>query len=273
MIFPTKKEHVSYSEVKGWKECAYRHKLMHIDKIDLGETSPYLFFGTAVHSGCESIIKSQEIDREGLLEGLRNAWLENGFDDPEWLKRQPSWFKHKPLEEWCGWASQMWDEVPEFLDKTFPGWEPFNAEEQLYEAIEGKDLSFKGFIDAVIKVKDKKGKDIYWILDWKTAPKYGWRRQKKQDLLITAQIVLYKYYWSIKNGIPLKDIRCGFVLLKREALPGKTCDLVTVSAGPKTLERSLKMVSDMIYSVRKGMFLKNRDSCRFCPYKDTEHCT
>ena len=97
--------------------------------------------------------------------------------------------------------------------------------------------------------------------------------RKKQDLLITAQIVLYKYYWSIKHKIPLKDIRCGFVLLKREALPGKTCDLVTVSAGPKTLERSLKMVSDMIYSVRKGMFLKNRDSCRFCQYKDTEHCT
>ena len=273
MIFPTKKKHVSYSEVKGWKECSYRHKLMHIDKIDLGATSPYLFFGTAVHEGCESIIKKQEIGREGILERLRGEWLDNGFDDPEWLKQQPSWYKYKPLEEWCGWATQMWDEVPAFLDETFPGWEPFNAEEQLYESIEGKDMKFKGFIDAVIKIKNKKGKTIYWILDWKTAPKYGWRRQKKQDILITSQIVLYKYYWSIKHGIPLEDIRCGFILLKREAKPGKTCDLVTVSAGPKTLQKAIKIVNNMISSVKSGIFLKNRNSCRFCAYKDTKYCT
>ena len=273
ILFPTGKSHVSYSEVKCWSECSYRHKLTHIDKIDLGETSPYLFFGTAVHSGCESIVKGQEIDREGLLEGLRNAWLENGFDDPKWLKRQPSWFKHKPLEEWCSWATNMWDDVPSFLDETFPGWEPFEAEEQLYESIENRDLSFKGFIDAVIKVKNKKGEDIYWILDWKTAPKYGWRRQKKQDILVTAQIVLYKYYWSIKHKIPLENIRCGFILLKREAVPGKICDLVTVSAGPKTLQKAHKMVGNMISSVKRKLFLKNRDSCRFCQYKDTEFCT
>jgi len=271
--FPTGKKHVSFSEIKCWKECTWRHKLMHIDKIDLGETSPYLFFGTAVHEGCESIIKKQDIGREDILERLRGEWLDNGFDDPEWLKRQPSWYKYKPLEEWCGWATQMWDEVPAFLDETFPGWEPFNAEEKLYESIDGKDMKFKGFIDAVIKIKNKKGKEIYWILDWKTAPKYGWRRQKKQDILITAQIVLYKYYWSMKHGIPLEDIRCGFILLKREAKPGKTCDLVTVSAGPTTLQKAIKLVNNMISSVNRGIFLKNRDSCRFCAYKDTKYCT
>ena len=273
MIFPTNKGHISYSEVKCWKECSYRHKLMHIDKIDLGETSPYLFFGTAVHAGCESIIKGQQIDREGLLADLMNAWLDNGFDDPEWVQRQPKWYKYKPLTEWCAWAEQMWDEVPSFLDENFPGWETFEAEEQLYESVEGKDINFKGFIDAVIKVKNKSGKDIYWIIDWKTAPKYGWRRQKKQDILMTAQLILYKNYWSVKHNIPLSDIRCGFILLKREASKGKTCDLVTVSAGPTALSRSLKVVNNMISSVRKGMFLKNRDSCMFCQYKDTEHCT
>ena len=55
--FPTGKEHVSYSEVRGWKECSYRHKLQHIDKIDLGKPSPYLDFGSAVHEGCESYQK------------------------------------------------------------------------------------------------------------------------------------------------------------------------------------------------------------------------
>jgi len=271
--FPTGKEHVSYSEVKCWAECPHRHRLTHIDKINIGEDSPYLSFGTAVHSGCESILENNTVDKEKILNEFRKSWSDSGFDNLEWIERQPSWYKHKPVEEWCGWASQMWDEVPSFLNETFPGWEAFNAEEMLYESIEKKDLSFKGFIDAVIKVKNKKGKEIYWILDWKTAPKYGWRRQKRQDILVTAQIILYKYYWSIKHKIPLEDIRCGFILLKREATKGKTCDLVTVSAGPTTLARALKLVNNMIFSVKKKMFLKNRDSCRFCQYKDTEYCT
>ena len=90
---------------------------------------------------------------------------------------------------------------------------------------------------------------------------------------MTAQLILYKYFWSRKHDIPLGDIRCGFVLLKRGGKPGKICELVTVSVGPKSLERGTKILNNMIYSVRKGMFLKNRDSCRYCQFKDTEHCT
>jgi hypothetical protein len=70
----------------------------------------------------------------------------------------------------------------------------------------------------------------------------------------------------------LKDIRCGFVLLKRGGKPGRICELVTVSVGPKALSRALKIVNSMVASVRRGMFLKNRDSCKYCQYKDTEYC-
>ena len=31
--FPTKKPHISFSEVRIWKECGWKHKLMYIDKI------------------------------------------------------------------------------------------------------------------------------------------------------------------------------------------------------------------------------------------------
>ena len=72
--------------------------------------------------------------------------------------------------------------------------------------------------------------------------------------------------------MPLKDIRCAFVLLKRGAKPGKVCDIVKVSVGPKTYIKGIKLMRNMIKTVRKGMFLKNRNSCKFCPYKDTEYC-
>ena len=73
------------------------------------------------------------------------------------------------------------------------GRECFDAEEQLYESVESKNISFKGFIDGIIKVPKKRGEGYnYWIIDWKTSGPYGWRRDKKQDLAMTAQLILYK---------------------------------------------------------------------------------
>ena len=272
--FPTGKKHVSFSEIKMWKECAYKHKLTHIDKIDVFEPSPFLDFGTAVHEGCESLIEKKSPDRDKLILDIRSAWSKHGFDDPDWVDRQPGWYKYAPVDEWVNWANNMWDDIPRFLDQEFPGWETVKAEEELYEDIEGFDLKFKGFIDAVIKVPKKKGEGwIYWILDWKTANSYGWKRQKKQDILMTAQLILYKHFWSTKHNVPMSDIRCGFILLKRGGKPGNMCDIVNVSVGPKSLDKGLKIMRSMIKNVQKQFSLKNRNSCTYCPYKDTEHCT
>jgi hypothetical protein len=237
------------------------------------EPSPYLDFGIAVHEGCESYLKTGNVDTEKLLGDIRSAWEKNGFDDTVWVEKQPGWYKYFPVEEWCSWALNMWSELPTFLDDKFPGWEYVSAEEQLYESIENKDLNFKGFIDAIIKVPRKNGTYKYWIIDWKTAKSYGWDRRKKQDFLTQAQIVLYKHYWATKNDIPLKDVGCGFVLLKRGGPKGKVCDFLPISAGPKMLERANKVVGSMVSSVRKGLFFKNRNSCMFCDYHDTKYCT
>lgn len=271
---PTGKSHISFSEIKCWKECSYRHKLMHVDKIDVFEPSPFLDFGTAVHEGCESLLENASVDKNKLLNEIRQAWQKHGFDDPAWVERQPGWYKYHPVEEWCTWASNMWADVPSFLNTTFPEWETVKAEEELYEDIEDSDVKFKGFIDAVIKVPKKRGTGFeYWILDWKTSQSYGWRREKKQDILMTAQLILYKHFWARKHGVPLKDVRCGFILLKRGGKPGKMCELVKVSAGPKTIDKALKIMRSMIKMVKKKFNLKNRNSCNYCPYKDTEHCT
>jgi hypothetical protein len=272
--FPTGKPHISFSEIKIWKECPFRHKLTYIDRVDTFEPSPYLDFGTTVHEGCETLLETKSVDKKKLLSDIREAWEKNGFENPEWYEKMPGWYKHVPVDVWCEWATNMWDDVPGFLDDTFPGWETVKAEEELYEEIEGKPVKFKGFIDAVIKVPKKKGDGFtYWILDWKTAQSYGWRREKKQDILMTAQLILYKHFWSRKHSVELKDVRCGFILLKRGAKPGKVCELVTVSVGPKTLDKGVKLMNSMISTVSKKFFPKNRNSCRYCQFKDTQHCT
>ena len=68
--FPTGKEHVSFSEIKCWKECSYRHKLSHIDKVDIFEPSPYLDFGTTVHEGCETLLERKKLDGDKLIKDI-----------------------------------------------------------------------------------------------------------------------------------------------------------------------------------------------------------
>lgn len=273
--FATGKPHVSFSELKDWKECPYRHKLFYIDKIKDTEPSPFLDFGSAVHEGCENLIEGNQLPKEKLLTNIREAWKKYDFDNPEWIAKQPDWYKksYAPLDTWCKWAENMWEEVIPFLDKEFPGWVIHKAEEDLYEPIEGKNMSFKGFIDGVIKVPKKRGSGHeYWIIDWKTAGPNGWRSDKKRDFSMQLQLVLYKYYWSKKHNVPINQIKCAFITLGRGAKKGKVCQIVKVSAGPKTLAKGVKIVNNMIASVNRKLFLKNRYSCKYCPFYNTEHC-
>ena len=277
--FPTNKPHVSYSEVRNWKECPFRHKLLYIDKIGVDEPSPYLSYGTAVHDGIENFLKTGEMDIESVLEKIRSEWESKGFDSQEWIDAQAAHrasegWRPKPhdyLDSWLEWAKNCLTDLPGFLDSQFDSWEVITAEEELYEFFEGYDIFFKGFIDALLKVQIK-GKEYYYVIDWKTAGDKGWFASKKRDILTWAQIALYKSFWMRKNNLDTKQVKCGFVLLKRGAKPSNTCELVKVSVGPKAEENALSILRSMVKSVRRGIFLKNRDSCRFCEFKKTTAC-
>jgi hypothetical protein len=261
---PTGKPHISFSEVKLWKECSYRHSLVHIKKIDFSKPSPVLDFGTAVHSACEHYLLKREMLPEIAFSAMDEAWKKHeGIKD----------FTQESLKKSKIDAGLILAEVPSFLDREFPGWEVVDAEHQLYEPVENHPHAFKGFIDGVIKAKGKRGETIYWILDWKTSAR-GWFREKRSDDMVKAQLALYKNYWCQKNPhIPFKDVRCGFVILKKAAKLGEHCELFSVPLGEVPIQRSLKIVSSMLSAVKKGIAIKNRDSCTWCEYKNTEHCT
>jgi hypothetical protein len=279
-MFPTQKPHVSYSEVRTWKECPFRHKLSYIEKIDLGDPSPYLDYGTLVHEQAESYLNNRTMNLDEFELKLREAWAKHGFDSEEYIQKQADYraeqgWRPKPhhyIDAWIGWAKTCLEDLPSFMDETFPNWETVSAEEMLYEDIPGHDLKFKGFIDGLIRCDGPGNRRVIWVIDWKTAPPRGWMRDKRRDFSTQAQIALYKSFWRTKNDLPSKDVKCGFVLLKREAKSGKSCELIAVSAGPTVEDKARKLVSSMITGVKRGMFLKNRNSCLFCEYKDTEHC-
>jgi hypothetical protein len=248
------KPHVSYSELKIWNECAFRHKLEYIDKLNPFTSSEHTAFGTAVHSVCENSLKdpnlnkydhfTQEFDKE--VAKLKIIDL-------------------KLVEQMREQAKPILDLFLSALTEYFGEFELVETEEDLFERFE-EDVSFKGFIDLIIK--DKQGK--YHIIDWKTCG-WGWEPKKKSDKIVTYQLTLYKWFWAAKHSIDLKDIETHFGLLKRTAKKDQV-ELFRVTSGEKKIQNALELLDKMVKNVRKEKFIKNRLSCDYCPFKKTEHC-
>lgn len=263
-MLPTGKPHVSFSEVSEWARCSWKHKLKHVDKLGDEEPSPYLVFGTAVHDACEQLLRSGTYDRDKMCATIADGWRGN-----EALPAFASW----PVDVAVSDADSLLADVPEFIDSTFPGWSFVDAEATLYESIEGHPgVHFKGFVDCIIAAPDKRGRNVLWILDWKTSNR-GWFRDKRSDPITLSQVVLYLNYMSQKLGIDASDVRCGFIVLNRSAKPGAKCDLVKVSAGPVTIKRALKLIDNAVTSIKRGVAIKNKgDACRWCEFSGTTHC-
>ena len=256
VVLPTGKETISFSELSIWGNCSFKHKLKYIDKIDLEKDNEFPVFGKAIHASCENFLQTRIMDKLICIEYLKKEWIKLAFEN---------------VEDWIKIAENVLEEIPDFLNKNFPNWEYVSAEEQLYEPIKGfEHIKFKGFIDAIIKVKDENGLDVYWIIDWKTAT--FWSKYKKSDPLVRSQLVYYKNLWSVKKNIPIKQIKCAFILLKRKGTKGKLCELVPVSAGTLSSDRAFYSIENMVYALNNGRFLKNKINCKFCPYAETSYC-
>jgi hypothetical protein len=262
VTLPTGKCHVSYSEIKDWKMCSWRHKLKHIDKLSLDEPGVFLLFGTALHASCEDFLKTRVMKDDIAVEIITKGWIEHAKIDS---------FVKNNVDEFINNARFILAEVEEFMNSTFPNWECIDAEHALYEPIAEGKHAFKGFIDGIIACDGKRGR-VYWLLDWKTAS-WGWSMQKKTDEMVKAQLIFYKKFWSDKMNVEPKDVKCGFVLLKRTAKTGQRCELVPVSVGDVSTGKTLKVLNGMIAGVKRNIAIKNRGSCEYCEYKGTPHCT
>jgi hypothetical protein len=278
MIFPTGKPHISYSELKTWRECPWKHKLMYIDKLETWEDNPSAEFGTIIHDIIESYLKTGVMNTDNVETRLLEKWEYYGFDKQEYIDKltlQRSKFglkyRHEAFKSWVKSAHNILNNIPDFMKQNFGDWEYISAEEKLYEDMPGYELKFKGFIDAIIK-SNINGKEKYWIIDWKTTGPRGWYTDKRRDFLTQAQIGLYKKFWSEREKIPLNSVGCGYALLKRNTKQEKTAWFMTVSVGPKFITKADKLIESMVKSVNKGLNLKNRSNCRFCSFYQTEHC-
>ncbi len=292
-LLPTGKMHTSYSEIAVHAECSWRHKLVYIDKLDTFTGNEFTEYGHVLHSFSEPDF----LGITSIPDGLQLSLFDTNQEKPA---------KNKLIEEaksalreklkvvnyedkdnaWENGLGKLLESFPKWMDETFPGWKPVAVEFPLFERIEDqkKNRYFKGFLDRVIMApkpprKGSKPKPEgtpieweFWILDLKTTG-WGWSLDQKTDPNKRMQLVLYKHYFCKKLGLDLKKVKCAFVLCKRAG--GKKDDhfeKIDVSVGPLTIQNSLDTVNSMINSATKGLYTKNRNSCKWCVFKNTKNC-
>ncbi len=268
-MLATGKPHVSYSEESDWMTCSWRHKKKHIEKIDLDRRGVATIIGTAFHSCVEARANGLEPDRAEILKVVKEE-LER-VTDP---KEKEKFDAESNVER----AIVMSVEAMEFLNAKFPEWKLVKTEEELYEPItlepaNHPDTAFKGFIDLIIEVPDKKHGTMFWVIDWKTASR-PWNKEKLMDPKVTYQLSLYKNFWAAKANVPHDRIKCAYIVVVKSAKPGKLCSFIPVSVGPTTSHRTLTVLNNFVGSIKRGIAIKNKSekNCRWCEYKGTVHC-
>lgn len=253
---------ISFSELKNWKECPYRHKLIHIDKLPYFEGNEFTAFGTAIHEVCEKAIPLNKQDNLSIFE-------ESFLRELQTLKNQGKNLNSDLVSDMRKQAVPICEQVIPTVKEYFGDFSIVSVEEQILEPIdefESYGRNFKGFIDMVIKTPDNK----YHIIDWKTCS-WGWTRDKKSDPMTNYQLTYYKNYFSKKHKIDPKQIETYFVLLKRTAKKDNV-EIVRVTSGHKKTENSLKLLENAVINIEKGVKIKNRLNCKYCKFYKTEHC-
>ena len=255
--------HVSYSEIRNWEECSWRHKLLYTDKIETFQGSEHTCFGTAVHETIENMLLGNiQEPYEYFHKVFTKELFEIGIAQDTDLS-----------SEMRGQVNGIFELVNPALDEYFSdkgGWTVVSLEEALMEPITEskiKGFNFKGFIDAVLK----DGNGHYHLIDWKTCS-WGWNARKKSDIAYGRQLVYYKHFFAKKMGINARAVSTHFGLIKRTAKKNRI-ELFRVTSGERKTKNSLDFLDKVLYNITNKRYLKNRLSCKYCPFDNTEHCS
>ncbi len=256
------RKHISFSELKIWNECPYKHKLVYKDIIKEFLGNEYTAFGTAIHYVCENITLNKS---KNMLDEFNQKFL----DELKILTEKKVELKKDLVQDMRSQAENILKYILPELRKTFSNFEVVSVEEELYLPIENTDMMFKGFIDLVIKTPDGK----YHVIDWKTCS-WGWDSKKKTDRVTSYQITLYKKFFASKHNLDPKNIETYFALLKRTA-KSNNVEIFRVTSGSKKTDNALNLLNKAVYNISKDNHIKNRLSCTSgfgCEFYNTEHC-
>jgi len=250
---------ISFSELKIWNECPFKHKLIYLDGIKKFKGNEYTAFGTAIHHVCElkvqdSTINGEDSFKKKFVEEIKNLELEE--------------INKKLVVEMVEQGKNLVKYILPELERTFEKYEVVSVEEQIFEGITEfeTDFNFKGFIDLVIKTPD----DRYHVIDWKTCS-WGWDAQRKSEKMTVYQLSFYKNYFCKKHNIDPDNVDTYFALLKRTAKKNNA-EIFKVTNGKKRVANAVDLLYRALTHINSKNYIKNKLSCKRCEFYKSSHC-
>jgi len=276
---------ISFSEWQSFRNgCKFRWGLDYLENHRYEPENKiygiYLDFGTSIHEA----IEHHKTREEPITEGSAKELFEGKFRELYAANRDKYRGRERAAnhEEFVNAGKRIIEHLKACEELTSA--EVVFNEHELKLPIEREDdvrIEFKGYIDMVIRTKDRRGKHVLYVVDFKTCS-WGWDQEKKQDRDKQFQLFLYKHFLCKKFDIDPTQVRCAFVLLKRAPRKGDNAiEFFPVSAGPVSVQRALdEMNSDitlMSELVRTNGLKQDFKKCvdsfgGICPYAGTALC-
>ena len=279
---------ISYSQLSLYTNCPHQWKLRYIDKITESESNIYLVFGTAMHETLQhyldvmykhTVKKADDID---LPKFLQKALI------TEFKKAEEADGKSPCTKEQMNEFFQDGINILDFFKKkrgeyfSKNGWELVGIEKPINVELKGK-LRIIGFLDIVMY--DKIGNRIK-IIDIKTST-MGWNKWQKKDENKTAQLLLYKQFYSKQYGFPVENIDVEYFIVKRKLyekamFPQKRVQKFVPASGTVSMNKVAKKLKafmddafteDGEHNIKEYNKTPSKKACRWCEFNQTEYCT
>jgi len=283
------KKRVSYSQFANWYKCRHRWFLDHIKGLRTFEDSVSTCFGTAIHEVVQLYIETlyKKSASAAAEHDLHTIFLQ-AFERE--LAADPT--KNKPAieitdeikKEYIADAANIIETFTNMTNriKHFPSgkYEFIAVEDEIIMPIK-QNVEFVCYIDLVLK---EKATGRYKIIDIKTSTS-GWNHYQRDDESKTAQILLYKAFFSRKYNVNIDMIDVEFFILRRKlwenySFPQSRIQTFIPKNNQPQVARALNIFADFItecftpegkFTDNHSVFLKNpgkaKKNCKYCPHK------
>jgi len=270
---PSKNVHISYSSISTYNKCPKLWELQYLRNEVPFIQNIYTCFGTAMHETIQEwltvmyhdkVKAANEIDLHKLL----YANMVKSYKMGKAMMNGDHFSSANEL-------TQFWVEGKHILDYlkkkrtayfTSKSMMLAGVETLLYQDIK-PGVKFKGLIDLVFYHPNT---DRWTIMDIKTSTS-GWRDNQKKNPNLTAQVILYKEFFSKQFGIDKDKIDVEYFIVKRRvpkeaefASMQRRVQQFSPNAGPRKTKQVLEAMHTFIADVldENGEYIDKDYKCK-----------
>lgn len=284
-------QYISYSQALQYRTCPHQWYLGYVKGLRTYSPTLHTSFGTAFHETVqdwltvlytESASKADNMDLPSyLLTKMKEVYVS---------EKEKSGGEHFATSEELNEFYQDGVEILKYLKRKRTMYfstkyiHLVGVEIPLIQELR-PSLYFKGFIDLVLYDSDL---DKYIIIDIKTSTS-GWSSYAKKDDKKLAQLLLYKEYFSKQFQVDVDKIDVKYVIVKRKVPDdpdypsmGRRIQEFEPPSGKikrgQAMTEITKFISDGFDETGKHIDkdyekVPSKSNCRFCEFRDTEHCS